>query len=345
MGADRDSPSPPISLHQLTTTSGPLSDRLARNKRKLRISLTDRCNFRCWYCMPETPEWLPRSELLSYEEIARLCRLFVADMGITELRLTGGEPLLRKDVPMLIESLQALRDRGLQRIALTSNGVYLPRLAPALVAAGLDDINISIDARDPQRFRALTGGDLAAVLKGIEAARTAGLQMKLNAVVVRGRNDDQLLPLLDWAMAEALPLRFIEFMPLDGGGGWAREHVVTEAEMLAPIRARHRVEAQPETADPARYYLIDGGFRLGIISTISRPFCRRCDRLRLSSNGGLYSCLFSAQALDLRAPMRGGDSDAQLAVRIRAHVWNKEAGYAERAGYVERPISMHHLGG
>lgn len=335
----------PVRLQQLTVASGALSDRLARPKRKLRISLTDRCNFRCWYCMPETPEWLPRADLLRYEEIARLCRLFVADMGISELRLTGGEPLLRKDLPSLIASLQPLREQGLQRIALTSNGVYLPRLASALAAAGLDDLNVSIDARDPQRFRELTGGDLAAVLRGIDAARAAGLKLKLNAVVVRGRNDDQLLPLLDWAMAEALPLRFIEFMPLDGGGGWAAEHVVSEAEMLAPIRARHRVEAQPETADPARYYLIDGGFRLGIISTISRPFCRRCDRLRLSSSGGLYSCLFSAQGLDLRAPLRGGQSDAQLAVQIRAHVWNKEAGYAEQAGYVERPISMHHLGG
>jgi len=322
-----------------------LADRFGRAKRKLRISLTDRCNLRCLYCMPEHPDWLPKRDILRREELVRLARLFVTELGIRELRLTGGEPLLRRDLVDIVSELDALRPLGLERIALTSNGIYLPRLAGALREAGLDDINVSLDARTPETFERLTGGHVDAVLAGIDAAREAGLPVKVNAVVIRDYNEHELLPLLAWAQQQGLPLRLIEFMPLDGRGAWSSARVVGEAEMLATLRSEHHIEALPETDEPARYYRVDGDFRLGIISTITRPFCTRCDRIRLSSVGGLYACLFSANGRDLRSPLRDGCSDDELIERIRTEVWNKDAGYASHGGYVERPIVMHHLGG
>lgn len=334
-----------MSLPAMPLHEAPLRDARGRGKRKLRLSLTDRCNLRCVYCMPEHPCWLPRAELLSQPELLRLAGLFVTDLGIDEIRLTGGEPLLRSGVADIVSALDELRPRGLQRIAMTSNGMALPRQARALRDAGLDDLNISLDAFAPDVFRRLTGGEVAPVLRGIDAARAAGIPVKINSVVIRGHNDDQVLPLTRWAMAEAVPLRFIEFMPLDGRGYWNAERVVSEDELLAQLRPYHDIAAEPETDDPARYYRLDGHYRLGVISTISRPFCRRCDRLRLSATGGLYACLFSGEGADLRAALRAGSDDAQLRALIRSHVWHKEAGYAERSGYVERPVSMHLMGG
>lgn len=323
----------------------PLADARGRIKRKLRVSLTDRCNFRCHYCMPEHPHWLPKRDILRREELLRLVGLFVRELGVRELRLTGGEPLLRKDVVEIVAAFDALRADGLQRIAMTSNATRLEALAAPLRAAGLDDLNISIDAIDPQRFAALTQGDIAPVLAGIAAARRAGIPVKLNCVAIRDYNDEELLPLAHWAIAEDLPLRFIEFMPLDGRRGWSAARVVGEAEILDRLGRAFAIEPLPRTAEPARYYRLDGRHRIGVISTVTNPFCSSCDRVRLSSTGGLYNCLFSAQALDLRAALRGGAGDAVLLDAIRGHVWHKEAGYAERPGYVERPITMHGLGG
>lgn len=323
----------------------PLADARGRRKRKLRLSLTDRCNLRCVYCMPEHPQWLPRDTLLDGAELQRLARLFVARLGISEIRLTGGEPLLRAEITQITTALDALRAEGLERLALTSNGVRLDRLAAPLRAAGLDDLNVSLDAVTPQGFARLTGGDLAPVLRGIDAARAAGLPVKINSVILRGHNEDEVLPLVRWALAEHLPLRFIEFMPLDGRGYWNAERVVREDEILAQLAPHHTIEAEAPSDDPAHYFRIDGRYALGMISTVSKPFCRRCDRVRVSATGRLYSCLFSADGPDLRTMLREGADDDAIEARMRAHVWHKEAGYAERPGYVERPITMHVMGG
>lgn len=320
-------------------------DARGRIKRKLRVSLTDRCNLRCHYCMPEHPRWLPRAELMSNAELLRMVGLFVHTLGITELRLTGGEPLLCADVPALVSELGGFRGEGLQRIALTSNGVRLAPVAQALRAAGLDDLNVSLDAITPAVFTALTRGRIEPVLVGIEAAMAAGLPLKLNSVVIKGANEGELLPLVQWAKARGLPLRFIEFMPLDGRASWAGDKVVSEAEIIALLSPHYALTALPRSSDPATYYRVDGDYRIGVISTISKPFCASCDRLRLDARGRLYTCLFSAQETDLLTPLRAGASDADLLALIRTAVWNKPAGYAEQPGYVERPITMHHLGG
>jgi cyclic pyranopterin phosphate synthase len=332
-----------------------LQDRLGRTKRKLRVSLTDRCNYRCPYCMPEHPDWLPKGRLLSDAERFRLLRVFVTELGITHLRLTGGEPLLRTDLEERIVEFGALRDAGVERISLTTNGHLLAQRADALKGAGLDDLNVSLDALSPAVFSTLSGGrgDVDRVLDGILAARAAGLPVKLNTVVMRGYNEGELLPLARWAGEHGLPLRLIEFMPLDGGSHWRADRVVSEAEMLEILGREFQVEAEPETRDPARYYLLNGPagssglggrYRLGIISTISRPFCTRCDRLRITADGRLFTCLFSAEGFDLRTLMRQGAADADLIAAIRGQVWKKDAGYAA-TGYVERPITMHALGG
>lgn len=323
-----------------------LEDRHGRVKRKLRVSVTDRCNFRCPYCMPETPAWLPRDRLLTGAELRRLLTLFVRELGITDLRFTGGEPLLRKDLAMIIAECAELRELGLQRVSLTSNGLLLQKQAQTLKAAGLDDLNVSLDAVDEETFASLSGkrGSAAAVMQGIQAARDAGLPVKINSVVMRGMNEHQVLPLARWASRERIPLRFIEFMPLDSGGRWNRERVVGEAEMLDALRGEFQITALPETDDPARYYLLNGSYPLGVISTISRPFCRRCDRLRLTAEGELFTCLFSQQGYPLREPMRSGATDIELMAGIRAAVWSKQEGYAA-TGYVERTVTMHTLGG
>lgn len=323
-----------------------LADRHGRTKRKLRLSLTDRCNFRCGYCMPEDPEWAPRAQLMSRAELLRLGRLFVTDMGVDELRLTGGEPLLRKDIADITDGLGSLRDAGLKRIALTTNGVLLPRQARALADAGVDDVNVSLDAVDTTVFQRLTRTDATPdqVLDGIEAARAAGLPVKLNAVVIRGHNEDQVLPLVRLAAARGLPLRFIEFMPLEGGGLWRDERVVTAAEILETVAGEYAVDPLPRDNAPADYYRLDDRHDLGVISTVSNPFCASCDRIRLTATGELYSCLFSATGRDLRTPMREGADDPELARIVRGHVWHKQAGYAA-TGAVERPITMHALGG
>lgn len=331
-----------------------LLDARGRRKRKLRISLTDRCNLRCLYCMPERPAWQPREALLRQEEIIRLVRVFVTELGMSEIRLTGGEPLLRRDVVEIVARLDELRPLGLERIAMTSNGMRLPAMAADLRRAGLDDLNISLDSIQPETVRRLTGGPIEPVLEGIEAARAAGIPVKLNAVVIRDYNEPEILPVLEWARSRRIPLRFIEFMPLDGRGAWSAQRVMPETEILARLADHYSIRELPRTPDPATLYRLRPrdardatvqDYELGIISTISRPFCASCDRVRLSPLGELYACLFSASGRDLRGPLRAGASDAELASLIRGHIWHKEAGYVAQAGYVERPISMHHLGG
>jgi len=334
----------PLRLNDLLSRAVPapgvLTDAHGRVKRKLRISLTDRCNFRCRYCMPERPQWLPRDKLLTRVELLAVARVFVAELGITQIRLTGGEPLLRRDLPQIVADLQSLRPLGLERVSLTTNGALLEHRIGALRDAGLDDLNVSLDARTPEVFKALTGADVEPVLRGIEAAR--GLPLKLNTVVIRGYNDQEILPLARWAHEEHLELRFIEFMPLDGRGFWSRDKVVTERDILDTLAPYFSIEALARDASPATRYRMGAG-SFGVISTVSNPFCASCDRVRLTATGELYACLFSARGADLAGALRG---DAPtLASRIRAAVWNKEAGYVAQPGYAPRPITMHRLGG
>lgn len=321
-----------------------LIDRHGRTKRKLRISLTDRCNFRCTYCMPEHPDWLPRASLLERDEIVRLAGIFV-DHGIEQIRLTGGEPLLRPDLLDCVRAIDALRERGLSRLSMTTNASRIAPKARELVAAGVDDFNVSLDAVDAGTFRRLTRREIAPVLDGIDALADAGARVKLNAVVIRGDNEQDIVPLLEWAMARGLPLRYIEYMPLDAPGHWKRDAVVSEAEILAAIGRSHRVEAQPRGNDPATPYLVDGHYSLGVISTVSNPFCSTCDRLRLTATGELFTCLFSPVGMPLGARLREGADDAALAAQVAKAVWLKDAGYASRPGPVDRPLTMHAMGG
>lgn len=321
-----------------------LVDRHGRSKRKLRVSLTDRCNFRCRYCMPEQPAWLPKRELLTRAELGTLASLFV-DAGIEAIRLTGGEPLLRADVVECVAELNRLRARGLKRLSMTTNASRLAPQLDALVAAGLQDLNISLDALRPEVFKALRGHGIETVLEGIEHARARRVPTKLNTVLIRGQNDTEILPLTDWAMARGLPLRFIEYMPLDAPGNWSAEHVVAEREVLGALRGRYRVEPLRRGSDPATEYLIDGHYRVGVISTVSNPFCGSCDRLRITARGELYTCLFARQGFPLGRRLREGASREALEAMLRAAVWNKDRGYAAHPGPVERPITMHTLGG
>jgi cyclic pyranopterin phosphate synthase len=331
-------------LRPAARLTGPLTDARGRTKRKLRLSVTDRCNFRCRYCMPERPQWQARDALLTRAELLRLARLFVGELGITQVRLTGGEPLMRRDLAAIAADLSTLRPRGLARISLTTNGALLAQRAAALAAAGVDDVNVSLDARTPHAFRALTGADVEPVLRGIDAARAAGLPVKINTVVIRGYNDAEIVPLARWALDQGLELRFIEFMPLDGRGLWSRERVVTEGEIVAALAPHFPLERLARSADPATPYRL-AGRPLGFISTISNPFCATCDRVRLTADGALFTCLFAERGAGLREPLRAGADDAALLARIRGAVWDKPAGYAARPGYVARAASMHTLGG
>lgn len=321
-----------------------LQDRFGRTKRKLRLSLTDRCNFRCRYCMPQRPEWLPAPQLMQRDELVRMASLFV-DAGIEDVRLTGGEPLLRHDVVACVAALASLRARGLRRLSMTTNASRLERVLDPLLEAGLDDMNISLDAIDGIRFKALTGRAIGPVLAGIHAARRAGMPVKLNAVLIRGHNDDQILPLVAWAAERALPLRFIEYMPLDAPGEWRADQVVPEARIVDTLARHYRLERLPRGNAPATEYLLDDAWRVGVISTVTRPFCASCDRLRITADGSLYTCLFSRRGESLLKPMRDGLDDSVLTQLIADRVWRKDAGYVAAPGPVDRPVTMHGMGG
>lgn len=323
----------------------PLIDRFGRIKKKLRLSLTDRCNYRCLYCMPECPVWKPRADILRFEELHALVGLFTGQFGIEQVRITGGEPLMRKGAAGFVEMLQSARPAGLRRVSLSTNGAMLSRAAAPLAAAGLDDVNVSLDALSPEVFSRMTGGGrVRDVLRGIESARRAGLRVKINAVVIRGLNQEQVVPLTEWAVAEDLPLRFIEFMPLDGRGFWSEDKVVAEKEILASVSERFDVSALPRTNDPASYYLLDSRFQLGIIATVSNPFCASCDRVRLTADGRLFSCLFASTGVDLREALRAGRFDA-LDSLVRDAIWNKPPGFIERRNRGRAEVSMNVLGG
>ncbi|HTW08469.1 MAG TPA: GTP 3',8-cyclase MoaA [Acidimicrobiales bacterium] len=325
----------------------PLVDSFGRQVLDLRISVTDRCNFRCTYCMPsEDMQWLPRSDILSFEEIERVARVFVTYFGVTSLRITGGEPTVRAELPKLVGKLARLP----VELSMTTNGASLRRLAQPLRAAGLHRVTISLDSLRPERFAAITGRDsLPQVLAGVEAAKAAGLEpVKVNAVLVRGVNDDEVLDLARYGRGHGVEMRFIEFMPLDGDGGWATERVVPASEVIERIDAEFPVEPMPQRGNqPAeRWRYQDGEGYVGVVASVTRSFCHLCDRVRLTAEGELRSCLFSVTERDLRALLRSGAGDDELAEAIEAEVALKWAGH--RIGQVNfiRPArSMSQIGG
>ena len=327
-----------------------LRDTRGRPLRDLRISVTDRCNMRCRYCMPREvfgPDFpfLPRADILSYEEIDRLAGLFIS-LGVEKIRLSGGEPLLRKDLPELI-SMLALHD---VEIAMTTNGVLLPRYAPALSAAGLDRVTVSLDALDEATFAAITdsGHTVAAVLAGIEAAESVGLgPIKINTVVKKGVNEDEILDLVERFSTREIATRFIEYMDVGTTNGWAMEDVVTADEIrgllseLAPLPSQYQGEV-------AKRYRLPQGGEVGLITSVTEPFCGDCTRARLSADGHLYTCLFASQGLNLLTPMREGASDDDLLALIESCWMARDDRYSEiraEASPSRVRVEMSYIGG
>ena len=328
-----------------------LTDRFGRTATDLRLSLTDRCDLRCTYCMPaEGLPWLPRPDLLTDDEIVRLVRIGVERLGVREVRLTGGEPLIRPGVVGIVARLAALAPRP--RLSVTTNAVALERLAGPLAEAGLDRVNVSLDTLDPETFRTLTRRDRhARVLAGIAAADRAGLRpVKINTVLMRGVNDHEAPALLGWCLERGYELRFIEQMPLDAQHGWDRAVMVTAEEILERLSGRFTLKAQGERARgsaPAETWLVDGGpGRVGVIGSVTRPFCAACDRTRLTADGQVRTCLFAREESDLRGLLRGGAGDEQVALAWRAAMLGKKAaaGIGE-PGFVQPQRPMSAIGG
>jgi cyclic pyranopterin phosphate synthase len=332
-------------------------DALQRPMRDLRISVTDRCNLRCRYCMPREvfgPDhaFLPRGELLSFEEIARVAALS-AGHGVDRIRLTGGEPLLRRELPRLVEMLAAVP--GIEEVSLTTNGLLLARAAAALAAAGLDRVTVSLDALSPETLREVADAplDAARVLAGIDAALAAGLDpVKVNMVVRRGLNDGEVPAMAERFRGSGCVLRFIEYMDVGTTNGWVSEDVVPAAEILDLIGSRWPLEPLAPTRSgevASRYRYRDGGGEIGLIHAVTVPFCHGCTRARLSADGKLFTCLFAAEGRDLRAPLRAGGTDQELSELI-AGAWSgrRDRYSAERAarhGSVPGPIEMSYIGG
>ncbi len=324
----------------------PLVDGYGRVHRDLRISVTDRCNLRCTYCMPDGEmEWLGRDELLTFAEIERLARVLVAHFGIDGIRLTGGEPTLRAHLPDLVGRLAALGTD----LSITTNAVTLDRQAETLAAAGLCRVNVSLDTLRPECFVALTRREgLDRVLSGIDAALAAGLTpVKLNTVVMRGVNDDEVVDLAAFGRAKGVAVRFIEFMPLDASGAWDRDAVVPAAEIVAAIDAVFPVEAVPRGSAPASVWRYrDGEGEVGVIPSVTQPFCGDCDRIRLTADGKLRTCLFATEETDLRDLVRGGASDEVVATAVAAAVGEKGPGHLiGQPAFIRPRRSMSQIGG
>jgi len=320
----------PIDLDERDVpTTGPLVDSYGRRIKNLRISVTDKCNFRCVYCMPaEGLPWLPRAEILTYEEIARLSRVAV-DLGIEQIRLTGGEPLVRRDIPELVRMLHAIP--GLRSLSLTTNGVLLTKLAGPLAEAGLTRINVSVDSLVRERFAEMTRRDaLAQVMAGLEELeRHPTIQpIKINAVAMRNFTEAEVLDFVRLARRKPYVVRWIEFMPLDADQIWRKEDILTGGEVRAIIEEEYGPLVRITTGDPSetarRYTFADGVGEVGFINPVSEPFCASCDRIRLTADGHLRTCLFALEETDLRGVLRSGEGDEALAAAIRQAVWHKE---------------------
>lgn len=304
-----------------------VTDSLKRPLKDLRISVTDRCNFRCTYCMPlDKYEWINKREILTFEEIGRIAKLAV-DLGVEKIRLTGGEPLVRQDLPRLIEKLSSIQ--GLKDLCLTTNGALLSAQIDALKNAGLQRVNISIDTLDPARFKLMTKrGDLAKVLEGIFAAKNAGLApIKLNAVVERGVNDDDIVPLVEFARQHGFGMRFIEYMDVGNSNHWTSSKLVPKKEILEKINARYplrEIGRSQGSAPAVDYEFIDGSGDIGVIASVTEPFCGSCTRLRLTADGKMVTCLFSQLGHDVKALLRGGATDDEL-VSFLSSLWRTRA--------------------
>lgn len=341
----------------LGNTMSQTFDTLARPMSDLRISVMDRCNFRCPYCMPketygEGYRFLSATERLSFGEITRLAQLFVR-LGVHKLRLTGGEPLLRAGLAELVGDLAAIE--GVSDVALTTNGMLLARYAEDLKAQGLSRVTVSLDSLDPTTFKSMSGdlGDPKEVVRGIEQALTVGLEpLKINCVIERGRNEASVLPLLEYFRFKPVVIRFIEYMDVGNRNHWQRERVVPSAELRDSINARYplmTLEPQYRGEVARRYSLTDGSLEIGFISSVTQPFCGDCTRARLSSDGVFYTCLFATQGLDLKKPLREGATDQELTQMIATR-WQKRGDrYSElRAkpeGTLDKKIEMYYIGG
>ena len=330
-----------------------LVDSFGRIVRDLRISITDRCNFRCTYCMPEEGmTWLPRDELLTYEEIERVARVCVERFGFEAIRVTGGEPTVRAHLPVLIEKLARLRVGGTGApvdLAMTTNGATLGLLAQDLRQAGLRRINVSCDSLRPDRFHAMTRrGQLDRVLEGITAAVAAGFDaVKVNVVTMRGVNDDEVVDFARFGRERGVQPRFIEFMPLDADGTWSKDQVVPSHEVVAAIDAVFPLEPVQHGPEPAaRYRYRDGMGEIGVIASVTEPFCGSCDRVRITAEGQFRNCLFAVDETDLRAILRGGGSDDDLASAIESDVAGKWAGHSiGKVNFIRPARSMSQIGG
>jgi len=332
------------------TSGQPLTDRFGRTATDLRVSLTDRCNLRCTYCMPpEGLDWLPDDSVLTNDEVVRLVRVAVTLLGVEEVRFTGGEPLVRRGVVDIIERCAALEPRP--KLSITTNALGLARTAPALAAAGLDRVNVSLDSVRPETFKQLTLRDrLHDVVAGLAAAEAAGLRpVKVNAVLMRGVNDDQAPELLRWCLERGYELRFIEQMPLDAQHGWRRDEMVTAEEILRLLSERFLLSEaeEPRGSAPAEKFLVgDGPGTVGVIASVTRPFCGDCDRVRLTADGQVRNCLFARDESDLRTALRAGASDEELADRWRTAVAPKRAGHGiDDVSFLQPARPMSAIGG
>jgi cyclic pyranopterin phosphate synthase len=329
-----------------------LRDSYNRPIRDLRVSLTDRCNFRCFYCLPHgEPPIAPKEKMLSYEEIESVCDIFVG-LGIEKIRLTGGEPMLRRDIETIIRKLTRLRSAGLQDLALTTNGYYLPERAQSLKDAGLDRVTISLDSLKRDVFKRMTGVDvLDKVLAGIAAAKAAKLEpIKINAVIVRGHNEDEVADFAAFAREYDVKMRFIEFMPLDSGHEWAREDVVSGKEIRERINERFplvRVNVARGSDTSSRFRFADGGpGEIGIIAPVTEPFCGACSRIRLTADGQIRTCLFSTVEHSLRDVVRSGASRDEIVEYIHSVIMKKEPRhFINDPGFVAPSRTMSFIGG
>ena len=324
-----------------------LIDTFGRKATDLRISVTDRCNYRCVYCMPAHVEWMPKPEILTFEEIQFLARLFAAE-GVKEIRLTGGEPLVRKDLHRLVSMLGEIE--GIESISLTTNGYHLKRQAQQLYDAGIRRINISLDSLRPKRFAEITRSDsFNSVMEGIEEAKKTGFDpIKINCVAIRGFNDDEVVDFLRWGAENRLQIRFIEFMPLDGDHLWDLKNVLTQAEILEKAAQFQPVggDAQGEPAPAVKYSYSDGAGEFGIIASVTEPFCSHCSRIRITADGKFRNCLFALEETDLRGPLRAGAPPEELVTLIRSAVLRKWAGHKiGDTDFVQPDRAMYAIGG
>jgi len=328
----------------------PLLDQYGRVGTDLRVSLTDRCNLRCSYCMPaEGLDWLPTDDVLTDDEVVRLISIGVHNLGIDEVRFTGGEPLIRRGFTDIVARTAALSPRP--KIAVTTNGLGLDKVAPALAAAGLDRVNVSLDTVRADTFHTITRRNrLHDVVRGLEAASEAGLApVKINAVLLRGENDEQAAELLAWCIERDYELRFIEQMPLDAQHGWNRDAMIVADEIQTLLQKEFELTPHPDErgSSPAELFLVNGGpATVGIIASVTRPFCGDCDRVRLTADGQIRNCLFAREESDLRAALRGGASDEEIAQRWRAAMWTKRPGHGiDDESFLQPARPMSAIGG